>query len=531
VVVRIPASKDTHRASCRALREYYKDEPAYDHFEDEARVCYESFDPGIYYNPDSKVFTDLFKEPARLQTYQPQEVISDYDTIYENLKTWLIGRKLEKYEDGNKHKFLVKLAAACNRFGINQYVALSKMKNDFMNLAGEVDEADYDKIVSKVYNLYSDKHAIAQFDVTNTAFEQETAANGKPATYKVLTDESFEVSFTAKDIIYLDDIKSRMVEGFTHGYSKGTTTYFNQIDFCWKWKKGEVTLMGGIMNHGKSSLMLQLMLLKSVAEGTKWAVFSPEQNPPDDFYNDLIHTYIGKTTVKGYANQMSMDEYEQGMDFIKDHFYYLYPEEDAPTPEYINSRFLECIIKHKVEGCMIDPFNQLDHDWNKHGRDDRYLSVFLGDEKKFALKHNVYKIIVAHPKGDIEKIKDKNAYNYSNYECPDMYDLAGGAMWGNKCDNILMTYRPFYSTDKTKTDVEFRSQKIKKQKLVGIPGNVTLTFDRGSNRYLENGVSPLEKWMPIKPNKPALPIYNSYHSPAMQKHIANLDWDNPNGPF
>ena len=238
---------------------------------------------------------------------------------------------------------------------------------------------------------------------------------------------------------------------------------------------------------------MQLALLKSVKEGTKWGIFSPEQDPPDYFYNDLIHTYVGENVDPFFRNQMSEKRYEEAMDFINDHFFYIFPENDSPTPEYINDRFEELIVKHSIKGCITDPFNQLDHHWtklDKTGRDDRYVSAFLNAEKRFAIQHQVYKIIIAHPNASVKKKSD------GNYDYPDTFDIAGGAMWGNKCDDILVAYRPYYSTDKANSEVKFISQKIKKQKIVGIPGEVTLSFDRVSNRFLENGISPFSPQQP-----------------------------------
>ena len=217
-----------------------------------------------------------------------------------------------------------------------------------------------------------------------------------------------------------------------------------------------------------------------VFEGYKYAFFSPEQDPPDDFYDDLIHIYVGQNTQHGFANQMPEQEYIKGMDFIKDHFYYIYPENDSPTPEYINARFVEVIKKHKIDGCVIDPYNQLDNDIKKNGgREDLYLSAFLSKQKRLAQQYDIFMVIIAHPKGSLTKT------THGDYEKPNVYDLAGGAMWSNKCDNVLCTYRPYYTSDFTKRDVQFTSQKIKKQKLCGIPGTVELIFKLSSLRYYE----------------------------------------------
>lgn len=227
-------------------------------------------------------------------------------------------------------------------------------------------------------------------------------------------------------------------------------------------------------------MIMQMCLLKAVFKGYKFAFFSPEQDPPDDFYDDLIHMYIGQNTQHGFNNQMSEKEYTRGMDFIKEHFFYVYPENESPTPEYINSRFVELIKRHKIDGCIIDPYNQLDNDIKKSGgREDLYLSAFLSQQKRLAQTHNIFMIIISHPKGNLAKNNNKD------YEKPNIYDLSGGAMWSNKCDNVLCTYRPYYTSSYESRDVEFTSQKIKKQKLCGTPGTVQMIFKKASMRYYE----------------------------------------------
>jgi twinkle protein len=222
-----------------------------------------------------------------------------------------------------------------------------------------------------------------------------------------------------------------------------------------------------------------MCLLLSLFEGLKWAVFSPEQDPPDDFYDDLCHMYAGKNTQPFYANQMPENEYLQAMDFIKDHFFYIFPDTEIPTQEYINLRFEDVILKHNVAGCIIDPYNQLDNDLKKSGgREDQYISSFLTIQKRFAQKYDIFMFIVAHPKGTLSK-------SGGNYECPNVYDLSGGAMWNNKCDNIICIYRPLFTTDPQNSLVKFISQKIKKQKLNGRPGEAELSFDIASMRYYE----------------------------------------------
>jgi len=483
LVVKIPANIETHAKSAFALTDYYKDEKL-DEFKDVSRICFESYDPDIFFNPESDVFNILKEEQIIKRSIATTEVIYDYDIILSNIEKWMES-KGEFYQDGNKHNFLVKIFSACNRFGVPLSTAKQLITFKYINGAGTVDPKDFHFIADKVYKNYSHSACTAHFDKIGKPIETITK--------KELTYEAIEITLPLSDVIYLDNVRDSMLHAFKTGKSQGETTHFKSIDEHFRWKRGELTLMHGIMNQGKSTMIMQLCLMKAVFDGYKYAFFSPEQDPPDDFYDDMIFMYLGQNTQYGYPNQVSEQEYTQGMDFIKDHFYYIYPENDSPTPDYINSRFVEIIKKHKVDGCIIDPYNQLDTDVKKTGgREDLYLSAFLSQQKRLAQQYQIFMIIIAHPKGNLSK------NGSGDYEKPNVYDLSGGAMWSNKCDNVLCTYRPYYTSDYNRRDVQFTSQKIKKQKLCGVPGMIELVFKRNTSRYYEmNGqvelLNPLDK--------------------------------------
>jgi len=169
--------------------------------------------------------------------------------------------------------------------------------------------------------------------------------------------------------------------------------------------------------------------------------------------------------------------------FISNHFFYIYPKETSATPQYIKEIFLSMIIKEKIDGCIIDPFNQLENDWGT--RDDKYLEKVLAEFGRFSKESNTYFFIVAHP----TKMQKEDG----SYPCPDVFDLANGAMWNNKMDNIMIYHRPDHSFDPTSSKVELRIRKIRRQKIVGVPGVIMFEYNRAKRRfYFENNFSPLE---------------------------------------
>lgn len=279
-------------------------------------------------------------------------------------------------------------------------------------------------------------------------------------------------SIPVDGIYFVEDIFSSMFDNFKRGIQLAPATHFRQLDEHFRWKKGDLNLFTGYGNHGKTTFAIQLMLTKSMYDGWKWGIFSPENYPANDFYDDIIEMYTGK-----WLGNMTDEEYVDACEFLNDHFYYVYPENSHDILS-IHDKFRYLILKKGVQGVMIDPFNQLDHLQKAFQREDQYLSEIFKDIKRFALLNNVCYNIIAHPKNPKYDEKKK-------LPVVDMYDLAGGAMWGNKMDNILSYYRPDYHEDKNSTTVQVYVQKIKRKRTGGKLGSVDMQLIWSKKRYVE----------------------------------------------
>lgn len=271
-------------------------------------------------------------------------------------------------------------------------------------------------------------------------------------------------------VYYLEDIFASMLEHFRKGIALAPSTRFGEMDTYFRWKKGEINLFTGYGNHGKTFFTLQLMLTKSIYDGWKWGVFCPENYPANDFYDDLVEMFVGK-----WLRGMSEDEYVQACSFIDAHIYYIYPE-DSHDVHSINEKFRHLVLKKGIDGVLVDPFNQLDHLQKPYQREDQYLSEILKDIKRFALLNNISYNIIAHPKNPSYQ-QDKSL------PIVDTYDIAGGAMWANKCDNILSYYRPNFHIDKNSPEVDVYVQKVKRKRTGGQLGHFALSLIWSQKRY------------------------------------------------
>ena len=441
-----------------------------------SRVCYESYDSDIYINKDAEVFKKIKKIEKVLVS---QTAINDDYQIFKRLLTWLSNRN-DAFVTGERNNFIFKLASACSRYGISEMSTESLISSEFLS-SSEFSSSECSRAVKSAFRANSGKLGSASFD--------------KDILVDKITKKEIEVDATIfdegikpHDVIYGIDVKDRAMNLYDSGFALVKGIGVADIDDKFKPKKGEITLLTGIGNYGKSSFKRWYQVFRVVLYGEKFATFSPEDNPPEEYYHDLVEILLGCDCTPRNPNRPNREIYERAYDFICKHFFYVYPKNSEPTPTYIKEVFLELIIKEQVDGCDIDPFNQMSNNYQGFAGRDKYLEWVLTDFARFAVLNNVYFWIVAHP---IKLPKQQDG----NYPCPDVFDVADGAMWNNKMDNILVYHRPFAQTEPQNPICEFHSKKIRRQKTVGKKGFSLFEMNFPNRRFTFLSSDPLAKQM------------------------------------
>tara|TARA_R110002072_G_scaffold214592_1_gene371799 strand:+ start:2231 stop:3955 length:1725 start_codon:yes stop_codon:yes gene_type:complete len=285
-------------------------------------------------------------------------------------------------------------------------------------------------------------------------------------------------------IFSVGDVQESMLDGYHNGQERGTTTYIPAVDSAWTWRNGEVNIWTGYQNEGKSMFLNQLSCIKAIKDGWKFGVFSPENMPMNDFFNDIIEMYIGKSSDPYHgASQMTLEEYKEAMEFCKKHFFLIYPQKNF-TLENIFHRAKYLVKTKGIRSLIIDPYNTIQHKMARGEREDLYISRFMSELKRFALDYNISIHLVAH-----QVTPSKN--DDGRYYKPDVNRIKGGGTFADKADNVMFIWRPDRAIEFSDTKVIFGSQKIKKQKLVGIPQEVHgIDFNIKSQRYYFNNETP-----------------------------------------
>jgi len=353
---------------------------------------------------------------------------------------------------------------------------------EIIYLAVDNDEAGQKGQKELIRRFGAEKCKIVDFDDCKDANEYliKYGKNALANRVKLAKDVKIEGIFT------INDVKDSMLYGYKNGQNRGESTGIDEVNNAWTWRAGEVNLWTGYQNEGKSLFLNQLALIKSIISGWKFAIFSPENFPLDDFFNDLIETYIGKSCDPYYSNNyMTEAEYKEAMNFVKDHFFVIYPEKDFKL-QTIFDKTKYLVKKQGVRGLIIDPYNTIEHLMNTGEREDLYISRFMSQLKRFGVEEELSVNLVAH-----QLTARKNEKDGGRYFRPELNNIKGGGTFADKADNVMFIWRPNRALDFKDPDVIFGSQKIKKQKLVGVPQNVEgITFNIRDQRYYFNDVSP-----------------------------------------
>lgn len=286
-----------------------------------------------------------------------------------------------------------------------------------------------------------------------------------------------------------------------------------------KWLPGDISLFYGRPASGKSVFMRFMAYNMSLKENWKWACYCAEDYPVYEFYDDLIHMYLGKTVDEGYNTRCSFDEYKQGLEWVKSHFFTMEPTGSfLPDNKWLNERIDWMRNRYNIDGYIKDPWNKIKHDYI--GREDNYLQEAIGEEKLFARDYKAA-CYVAHPR-TLQKSKD------GKYSEPSPYEISGGSMFYNAFDNIFCVHRPNYDANKADKLVTVNQWKVKKQKRVGIPDSHNFIFDRTTNRYNDSYNNTIDEEKDVKPNMdwrkgPAKPDQAYVPTGGIIKNVRDID--------
>lgn len=277
--------------------------------------------------------------------------------------------------------------------------------------------------------------------------------------------------YPLEGVFTVADLAADVVQLYQDGLPGGVSTGWASVDSHYTVRPGELTVVTGIPAHGKSQFLDALTVNLAKAHGWTIAMCSPENLPVARHVAKLVEQYSGWPFREGPTRRLPMDELPDALDWLHQHFVFIAPEESLSLPGLL-AIGKSLVARHGIKGFLLDPWNEFDHTRPAHQSETEYISIALGQIRRFARTHGVHVWLVAHP----QKLYRRED---GSYPVPTPYDISGSAHWRNKADNCLTVWRDVDDPDQP---VKLYVQKIRFRE-VGKVGVVDLQFDRLTGRY------------------------------------------------
>jgi twinkle protein len=254
---------------------------------------------------------------------------------------------------------------------------------------------------------------------------------------------------------------------------RGTSTGWPALDEFMTIAPGQLTVVTGIPNHGKSEFLDALLV--NLARRYDWhAALCSFENQPPGHLSKLAEKYLGLPFRDGLRRRMTRADAKAALDWLDEHFFFIRADDDAPaTVEWILERARAAVLRYGSNVLVVDPYNEMEHRRPVNMTETEFISQMLGQMKRFAQNHEAHVFIVAHPAKPARESGGK-------ISVPTLYDIAGSANWANKADIGVAVHRPDFDG----AEVEIHVHKVR-DKWIGKPGGVTLRYDRITGRYFE----------------------------------------------
>ena len=260
------------------------------------------------------------------------------------------------------------------------------------------------------------------------------------------------------------------------GDERGVSTGWRSLDEIYRIVPGELTVVTGVPNSGKSEWIDALICNLNRNKNWAFALCSME-NKVREHARKLIEKHIRQPFFDApYANsapRMSKEDLEKGKQWLQENFFLIrHEDEELPSVDWVLNLAKAAVLRHGIRGLVIDPYNELDHQRPGNQTETEYVSQMLTKIKRFAQHHDCHVWFVAHPK-QLQVWKG---------EAPGLYDISGSAHFINKCDNGVVIHRNRDVNAGPLDQVKVLVRKVR-NKAAGTIGEGTLRYNRVTGEY------------------------------------------------
>jgi hypothetical protein len=293
-----------------------------------------------------------------------------------------------------------------------------------------------------------------------------------------------------------DDYEPYLQQVLDGTLQKGLTTGSEYLDENFLLKSGNLVIINGHDNVGKSVWIWWLLMLAAMYHGWRGIIFSSE-NSIGSFIRKMMQFYWGKP-----LKSMNDIEYRTAKVFVENHFVMIKAQEELYNYKDILVMTKKTLAtKGKFNYCLIDPYNSLKIDlsgFSKLSSHD-YHYEGLSEIKAYGQQNKFGFFVNNHAVTESLRKLDKEGYPVA----PNKADTEGGGKFANKADDFITIHRKTqHPSDWMITEIHVR--KIKDTETGGKPTglNTPVKFKMNTNgcgftEYQEGlgvDLDPVQQW-------------------------------------
>lgn len=222
-------------------------------------------------------------------------------------------------------------------------------------------------------------------------------------------------------------------ELYDKGAGKGESTGYQSVDELYTIVPGQVTVVTGLPNSGKSSFVDAIMVNLAQNKSWKFGICSFE-NEPRIHIAKLMSIRSGMPFFDGPTRRMDREEANAAFDWVNDHFSFVHQDDGGlASLDSILGRLKVAILRYGIRGVVVDPYSFIDRD-SRDMSETEWVSQMLTKVKAFAMSHGVHFWFVAHPT-KLQRGAD------GKVPPPRGYDISGSSHWFAKADCGITIHR------------------------------------------------------------------------------------------
>lgn len=294
---------------------------------------------------------------------------------------------------------------------------------------------DYSKVPPRLYDLgYGDRRE----DIQRNNSEIPSSIQ--------LADDDY--SFLATD----DDYDEYLEKWRTGTFQMGKSTGIPELDKYFLFKEGNLVIINGLDNVGKSTVIWYLSMLSSMKHGWKWLIFSSE-NHVGSIIRKLIEFYWCEN-----ISEMNESKYKIAKKYVLDNFSFIKSGKQLYNYQDIIRMTTKAMKKGKYHALMIDPYNSLKIDIPPTSKNKSYEYHYEAASvlQLFGKTYNIAIYLNCHVGTSGARNKDANGFTLA----PQKEDTEMGVMFANKADDFLTVHRiTQHETEWNMTEIHVRKIK------------------------------------------------------------------------